>query len=46
MNAVPLQEDEFQELRQVCGELRDRLRAGEATRVEELLEMSSALGTQ
>src|SRR5271157_3406884 len=43
MNAVPLQEDEFQELRQVCGELRKRLRAGEAARVEELLEIHPLL---
>jgi len=38
MNAAPLQNDEFQELRQVCAELRERLRAGESARVEELLE--------
>ena len=38
MSAVPLQEDEFQELRQVCCELRERLRAGEVARVEEFLE--------
>jgi len=43
MNAVPLQEDEFQELRQVCCELRERLRAGESARVEELLEIHPLL---
>jgi len=43
MNAVPLQEDEFQELRQVCCELRERLRAGEAARVEEFLEFHPLL---
>ena len=43
MNTVPLQEDEFQELRQVCCELRARLRAGESARVEELLEIHPLL---
>ena len=43
MNTVPLQEDEFQELRQVCCELRQRLRAGESARVEELLEIHPLL---
>ncbi len=38
MNAVPLEEDEFQQLRQACGELRERLRAGESARVEEFLK--------
>ncbi|MGZ3335354.1 MAG: WD40 repeat domain-containing serine/threonine protein kinase [Isosphaeraceae bacterium] len=43
MNTVPLREDEFQELRQVCCELRARLRAGESARVEELLEIHPLL---
>ena len=43
MNTVPLQEDVFQELRQVCCELRERLRAGESARVEELLEIHPLL---
>ncbi len=43
MNVVHLQENEFQELRQVCGELRERLRAGESVRVEELLEIHPLL---
>ncbi len=38
MSAVPLQEGEFAELRQICGELRERLRAGESARVEEFLQ--------
>jgi hypothetical protein len=43
MNTVPLREDEFQELRRVCCELRARLRAGESVRVEELLEIHPLL---
>ncbi len=43
MNTVPLQEDVFQELRQACCELRERLRAGESARVEELLEIHPLL---
>jgi WD40 repeat protein/serine/threonine protein kinase len=39
MSAAPLQEAQSRDLRQVCGELRDRLRAGESVRVEELLEI-------
>ncbi|MGO8899835.1 MAG: hypothetical protein ACLQU5_16015, partial [Isosphaeraceae bacterium] len=43
MNTVPLREDVFQELRQACCELRERLRAGESARVEELLEIHPLL---
>src|SRR5271157_387714 len=43
MNVMSLQKDDLQELRQACFELRERLRAGESTRVEDMLTSHPAL---
>jgi WD40 repeat protein/serine/threonine protein kinase len=44
MNATTLRQDVSRDLRLACAELRERLRAGQATRVEELLADYPALG--
>ncbi len=44
MNAITLRQDVSRDLRLACAELRERLRAGQITRVEELLVDYPALG--